>query len=94
MGVRLALGASPGRLWMGVLLQTLGAVGVGLLAGSVAAVAATRVLQAHLGTGDIPRVVAAVALLSLAMTSVVAAAVPARRIVAVDPLVALKANGA
>jgi len=91
IGVRLALGATPGRvLWM-VLRQVAGIAIGGLAVGVPAALAAGRLLRAllfGLAPTDAPTLgIAAVMLLSI---SLVAGWIPARRAAALDPLTAIR----
>lgn len=91
MGVRLALGATPGRLLSLVVRQALTAVGVGLAVGAALAAAAGATLLRTLPGlehADSWSVVPAVAVLAIVAT--LAAAIPARRAVAMDPTTALR----
>ena len=91
IGVRLALGAAPGRILRGIVLQGLLLGGVATAIGLAMALAASRVLNAMLfnvSTRD-PLTYAIVAVTLLA-TVTVATWVPARRAARVDPLVALR----
>jgi ABC-type antimicrobial peptide transport system permease subunit len=89
IGLRLALGAQPGRVlrevvWQGVALSL-----AGIVVGAAAAAALARTLASLLfgiGAGD-PATYAAVALLLAA-----ASLGPARRAARVDPLIALRAE--
>jgi predicted lysophospholipase L1 biosynthesis ABC-type transport system permease subunit len=91
IGLRLALGASSrGVLWL-VLREGLALAGVGLTIGLVGAVAATRLLTSMLfevKPAD-PMILAGAAAL-LAVVSLTASYIPARRATKVDPLVALR----
>lgn len=93
VGIRLALGASPNQVWSMLVSHAavLGAVGVtlGLAAAAVLAPLAERLL---FGISPVdPATFAGVGALLLLM-AVVAAAVPARRAMAVDPADALRAD--
>ena len=93
IGLRLALGAQPGRVlrevvWQGVALSL-----AGIVVGVAAAAALARTLASLLfgiGAGD-PATYAAVALL-LAGVAAAASLAPARRAARVDPLIALRAE--
>ena len=90
IGIRMAIGATPGDILKMVLRQGLGTVGIGLLAGLVAAFAGTRLL-ADLFYGVTPNdpvTYAAVAALLLAVV-LLACWIPARRATRVSPVLAL-----
>ena len=91
IGLRIALGAGRGDVLRLVLGRGLGLVGVGIVVGSVLALAATRVLRTLLFgvTATDPVTFAGVALL-LILTAMIAIYVPARRAMAIDPVNALK----
>lgn len=90
-GVRMALGASPGRLLGRVIGQGLALAGFGLAAGLAAALALSRLLEAFLfGVKPTdPATYAAVAMLLL-VAAAVASFSPARRAMRVDPGTALR----
>ncbi|HEV2690742.1 MAG TPA: ABC transporter permease [Bryobacteraceae bacterium] len=91
IGLRMALGASPGDVQRLVLKQSFGLAGTGLVIGMIGAVAATRLLTSMLfevKPSD-PATYAAVALL-LGVVALAAGYFPARRAARVDPLVALR----
>ncbi len=90
-GVRMALGASPGRLMGRVIGQGLALAGLGLAAGLAAALALTRLLEAFLfGVEPTdPATYAAVAVMLLAAAGL-ASFLPARRAMRVDPAAALR----
>ncbi len=93
VGIRLALGASPGQVWSMVVWHAarLGAVGVTLGLGSAALLAplAARLL---FGISPVDTFTFAGVGVLLLMLTVVAAAIPARRVTAVDPADALRAG--
>ena len=91
IGVRVALGAGRGDVLRLVLGRGLGLVGVGIVIGSVLALAATRLLRTLLFgvTATDPLTLVGVALL-LIVTAMIAIYVPARRAIAIDPVTALK----
>jgi predicted permease len=92
IGLRVALGASPGAVLALVLRHSLGLVGVGTAAGLTIAVFAVRPLAAYLVPGVRPGdplnfvMVAGV----LAAVALVATAAPALRALRIDPLTALR----
>jgi len=91
IGIRVALGAQQGRVVMLImrqgLLLTLAGIGIGV----AGALALTRVLSGLLFGVDAtdPATFAAIVLL-LAVVSLIACYIPARRATRVDPLVALR----
>ena len=90
IGLRMALGASPGSILRLVLRQSLRLVAIGLALGLAGAVIATRLLASMLfqvTPGD-PLTYAGVALL-LGGVTLVASFIPARRAANVNPVVAL-----
>jgi predicted permease len=91
IGIRMAIGATPGDILKMVLRQGIGVVGIGLLVGLGAAFAGTRLL-ADLFYGVTPSdpiTFAAVAALLLAV-ALLACWIPARRATRVSPTVALR----
>ena len=91
IGLRMALGASPGDVSRLVLREGMLLAGLGLVLGLAGAVAATRLLTSMLfevKPGD-PATYAAVAAL-LGIVALAASYIPARRAARVDPLVALR----
>jgi putative ABC transport system permease protein len=91
LGIRLALGARPAELFGLVVRQGLGPVVAGAIVGIGAALALTGLMRSLLfgiEPIDVPTYVVAIA--SLALLSLAACALPARRAMRVDPLVALR----
>jgi putative ABC transport system permease protein len=92
VGVRLALGARPSGVWARVTAETLTSVAFGVGAGLAGAQGAILVLVAMLADVQRPSaVVWGAAIGILCVVSAMAAAVPARRVVRVDPAAALRA---
>jgi putative ABC transport system permease protein len=91
MGVRIALGARASQVTAMVLRQAAGVAAVGLVAGTLGALALTRVLRGLLFeiTPTDPLSFAATACVLLAAT-LIASWIPARRATQVDPMVALR----
>jgi len=91
IGVRMALGARPGAIQGMVVLEGLRLAAWGIGIGSLAAFAATRLLQTFLFevTPSNPFVYAAIALI-IATVAGAASWFPARRASRIDPLVALR----
>jgi predicted permease len=91
IGVRMALGAEPGRIRGMVMREMLWILGIGLLIGVPAAEALARLTESQLygvKANDVLVVVGAV--LALAATAVAAGYLPARRASRVNPLDALR----
>jgi predicted permease len=93
IGVRVALGARRGEVAALVVRDAGGVVGAGLLAGVIASFAAGRMLQTLLFEVSFadPATLALV-LATLAVVTLVAVLVPARRAALVDPVVALRSE--
>jgi putative ABC transport system permease protein len=91
VGVRLALGARPSGVWARVTAETLTSVSLGIAAGLAGAQAAILVLVAVLTDVQPPSALVWVAAIGvLCVVSTMSAAVPARRVVRIDPAVALR----
>ena len=91
MGIRLALGAEPGRVFRMVVGEGLLLVGGGAAIGAVGALAAGRFLASFLygvSTSDALTLVSVPVI--LIVTAVAACAIPARRAMRVNPTVALR----
>ncbi len=93
IGVRLALGASPGQVFRQVIGQGVRLAVAGVVLGLVAAAAATRLLQGLLfnTSATEPAIYLSLSALLLAM-AVLACYVPARRAMRVDPMTALRSE--
>ena len=91
IGVRMALGAEPARIFRLILLQGLWVTGVGLAAGVIAAIGATRMMSSLLfGVGAADPLSFGAGCAMLLTVSVLACWIPAYRATRVDPLVALR----
>jgi len=93
IGVRLALGGGPADILWLVVRQAIGLVGSGLAVGIAGAVLLTRLMEKLLygvGPRDFATLAGAAAVLAAAGT--LAAWVPARRAIRVDPIAALRAD--
>jgi len=91
LGIRLALGAHPSTLFRLVVGQGLRPVVVGAVCGVAAALALTSLAQSLLfGIAAIDPPTYAVAILVLGASATCACALPARRAMRVDPIVALR----
>ncbi len=92
-GVRLALGATSGRLLRDVLREGISIAVVGTLAGLLLAAGLGRAMAGFLyGVGAFDPLTFATGAAILAVTALVAAYLPARRAARVDPLVSLRAE--
>ena len=90
IGLRMALGATAGRVLMRTLRRGLAMAGAGLVLGFIGAYFAGRLMQSMLyGTGVIDWVVFCAVAVLLLIAALLACYVPARRASAVDPMVAL-----
>jgi len=91
IGLRMAFGATPGKIAVLIQKQAAAMVGAGLAAGLLAAAALTRLIRALLfevSPGDPISLAAAIA--ALVITAALAAWIPARRATGVDPMAALR----
>jgi putative ABC transport system permease protein len=91
IGLRMALGASEGAVLQMILRQGLLLVGIGLAIGLAAALAGSRLIEAMLFEveSNDPLVYLTVAVV-LAMVTVIASYIPARRAARIDPLTAIR----
>jgi putative ABC transport system permease protein len=93
IGVRMALGATPGSVVRLILSQSLRPVAVGAAIGVVAALAASRVLTAQLfGVSRTDPLTIAAVVAVLAAVALIASVVPARRAASIEPTRALQAD--
>jgi predicted permease len=91
MGIRLALGASPGELRRMVVASGLKVAAIGLAIGAAGAAAVSQLLTTLLnGVSPTDPLTFAVVLATLTAVAFVAAFLPARRASSVDPIVALR----
>ena len=91
IGIRMALGATVGRVQLGVIRKTLALALAGIVVGGAASLALTRMIASLLfGTAPTdPLTFTAMAVL-LSFTAFAAGYLPARRASRIDPLVALR----
>jgi putative ABC transport system permease protein len=93
IGVRMALGASHGAILRSVMLRGTLLVTLGLIAGTAIALALTRVLASYLfGVPPTDPATFAAAAAGLALVSLAAVWLPARRAATVQPVEALRAD--
>ena len=93
IGIRVALGATPGSVLSMVLRDGMGLVGLGLAVGLAASLLLTRLVSSMLygvSATDVPTFAAIAAV--LAAVALVAIVIPARRATRVDPMLALRAD--
>jgi predicted permease len=90
IGVRMALGATPNRVWQLIVGRGFTPIAIGLAIGFALSFATTKVLEGHLFgvTPHDPLTLGAVAVL-LVIVGLAATYVPARRAMRVSPIVAL-----
>ena len=93
IGVRLALGATRGRLLRTILVESLTLVAAGLAIGVPIALALTRLAGARLfGVSPVDPLTIAAASMLMTLVAAVASFFPARRAARVDPMVALRCD--
>lgn len=91
LGIRMALGASPGAIRQMVLQEGFRIAASGLVFGLIAAFAVTRFLKAQLyGIGATDPYTFVAAAILLLLVSLAACYIPARRAMRVDPMAALR----
>lgn len=91
IGVRVALGATPGRILREILSSGLSLAAIGLLIGLAAALALTRYLEALLySVRPTDPAVFGLAIATLLLVATAACYLPARRAARVDPIVVLR----
>jgi ABC-type antimicrobial peptide transport system permease subunit len=93
LGIRLALGAQPGRVTWMVMREVLLLLLVGLAVGIPAALAIGRYVAGQLyGVQPHDPAIAGLTVLLLAAVSIAAGLIPARRASRIDPILALRAE--
>jgi putative ABC transport system permease protein len=93
MGIRLALGASPRGLAALIVKQALLLAATGVIAGVIAALALSPLVASQLfGVGGSDPATIATAVAALLTVALVAAAIPAARVLHVDPVTTLRCD--
>jgi predicted permease len=93
IGIRMALGASEGRVQAGVISRTLRMAGAGIVLGTLASLAVARSIDSLLyGTGATDPTAYVSMVLLLGTVAFVAGYIPARRASRVNPSIALRNN--
>jgi ABC-type antimicrobial peptide transport system permease subunit len=91
MGIRLALGASPGELRRMIVRSGMSVAAVGLVVGAAGAAGVSQLLTSLLnGVSPTDPVTFGGVIVMLAAVALLAAWIPARRAASVDPIVALR----
>ena len=93
IGIRMALGATAGRVQLGVIRRTLSLALIGIVAGGLVSLGLSRLIASLLfGTEPTDPTTFAAMTVLLALVAFVAGYLPARRASRIDPLVALRTN--
>lgn len=93
IGIRMALGATPGEVQLDVIRRTLRLTLAGIAVGLVLCFAVTRLIASLLfGVSPADPVTFAVTVIVLALVALVAGYLPARRASRIDPMTALRAE--
>ena len=91
IGIRMALGATRSGMVRAFMTESLALVVLGIVAGTVATIAVTRLIASRLfGVGAADPVTMAIGIMLVILAAALAAALPARRAARVDPMVALR----
>jgi ABC-type antimicrobial peptide transport system permease subunit len=91
IGIRMALGAQRKQVFLMVLRQSVGLVAVGIVAGLLAAIGTTRLIASELfGLKPTDPLTLGFATFFMLAVAALAAYLPARRAMKVDPMVALR----
>jgi len=93
LGIRLALGASPGQVVRDVVMPGIVLAAVGVTIGAAAALAVVRLLQSFLwGVTATDPLTFAVVIATLLAVALIASLIPAARVLRLDPALTLRAE--
>ncbi|HEV2708661.1 MAG TPA: ABC transporter permease [Edaphobacter sp.] len=93
IGIRMALGASAGRVQMGVLSKTLKLAAIGIAVGMIASILVANLISSLLfGTDPTDPITFVVMIVLLGAVAALAGYLPARRASRINPMVALRNN--
>jgi ABC-type antimicrobial peptide transport system permease subunit len=93
IGVRMALGATPGRVQMGVIAKTLRLAAVGIGVGAVVSMVVAKLIASMLfGTAPTDPITFVAMIVLLGAVATLAGYLPARRASRINPMVALRNN--
>jgi len=93
IGIRMALGATTGRVQLGVIRRTMALAIAGIALGALLSLALARMITSLLfGTQPTDLLTFAAMAILLSLVAFVAGYLPARRASRIDPLVALRTN--
>jgi predicted permease len=93
IGIRMALGATQGRVQLGIIARTLGLAVTGIAVGTLASFAVSGLIASLLfGTAPSDPATFVVIAFMLGSVAVLAGYIPARRASRIDPMVALRNN--
>jgi putative ABC transport system permease protein len=93
IGIRMALGATPGRVQMGVISKTLWLAGIGIGVGAVASMVMANLIASMLfGTTPTDPITFFAMTCLLGGVALLAGYIPARRASRINPMVALRNN--
>jgi predicted permease len=93
IGIKMALGATPGRVQRGVISKTLWLAAIGIGVGTVVSVVVANLIASMLfGTAPMDPITFLAMICLLGVVAVLAGYIPARRASRIDPMVALRNN--
>jgi ABC-type antimicrobial peptide transport system permease subunit len=93
IGIRMALGATRGRVQLGVIAKTIGMAAIGIAIGALASVGVSSLIASLLfGTAPTDPATFGVIVVLLIGVALLAGYIPARRASRINPMVALRNN--